>query len=183
MLAVLSVALPRRSVVPWAARTVITSGTVLLSSSNRCTNTGMVTLRVMLEAALVRVQKLALRPLVALLARSDCVRLAHRHRLVLLAALIHLSTTGWCSTAAGLTLTCRGVRRRLPCRVLQSPRRFRCWRTLLQLLILLPLVDERLAWILGVLHRRRNIDADSHRLRAILPRLQSQAAVLRQQRN
>jgi hypothetical protein len=37
---------------------------------------GKFTLRVMLEAALLRVQKTAQRPLVALLARSDCVRLA-----------------------------------------------------------------------------------------------------------
>ena len=101
MLAVLSVALPRRSVVPWAARTVITSGTVLLSSSKRRTSTGKVTVRVILDTALLRVQKTAQRPLVALLSRNNCVRLAHRHRLLLLAALIHLSTTGWCSTAAG----------------------------------------------------------------------------------
>jgi hypothetical protein len=77
MLTVLSIAWPSLSVESWASRTVM-SGTVLLSSSPRRTSTGMVTLRVILEAALLRVQILALRPQVTILARS-CVQQADRH--------------------------------------------------------------------------------------------------------
>lgn len=93
-LSVLSIALPSRSVVPRAARAVVASGTVLLSSSGYRTSTGMVSIRVMLAAAFLRVQIFALRTLVALLARVECVRLEHRQWLLLLASLIPLSTTG-----------------------------------------------------------------------------------------
>jgi hypothetical protein len=104
-LTVLSIALPSQSVVPWAALTVVTSGTVLLSISESCTSSpGMVTRRVILAAARLGVQITAQRPLVTILARSDCVLLADRPRLRLLASLIILPTTGWCSTIAGLTL-------------------------------------------------------------------------------
>jgi hypothetical protein len=97
LLTVLSIALPSLSVVPWA--------TVLLGSSGCRMSAGMVTLRVILDAALLRVQIRTLRPPVTVLALSDCVLLAHRHYLLLLASLIRLSTTGRCSTIAGLTLT------------------------------------------------------------------------------
>ena len=141
MLTVLSIALPSLSVVPWAAWTVVTSGTVLRSGSGSCTNTGMVTRRVILDAALVGVQIRALRPEVTVLARSDYVRLAQRPGLLLLASLIPLSTTGWCSTIAGLTLHLRHFRR-----VFQSPCLLR--RPLLHQLGFLLRMHERFSWSL-----------------------------------
>jgi hypothetical protein len=157
MLTVLSIALPSLSVVPWAAWTVVTSVTVLRSSSESCTSsTGMVTRRVMFAAALLGVQKLALRPLVTVHARSDCVLLADRPRLLLLASRIPLSTTWWRSTIAGLTLirlATTGRRRTVAgwtlsrCRfrrVLQSPRRIRWRRPRFDYLVLLRLRLKRL---------------------------------------
>ena len=104
LLTVLSIAWPSLSVESWAAWTVVTSGTVLLSSSKRRTSTGTVTLRVILDASRLGVQIPALRPQVTILARSDCVQLADRQWLLLLASLIIRSTTGRCSTIAGWTL-------------------------------------------------------------------------------